>query len=289
MSYLASQLGVGYPPDEGQKESELFWPEDPSGSFPERGRGIRRAKGAEAVTNEVATTTAMSADILEKVVAVGDLSVLSPAQRTQYYQSVCQSLGLNPLTRPFEYIKLNGRLTLYTRRDATDQLRRIHGISVVITSREMVHDLYIVTARATDASGRSDESIGAVSIANLSGDALANALMRAETKAKRRVTLSICGLGWTDETEVETIPGAQVVEVAEQALAPEVTQPPAEGAHWSDPEEVRIRFWDWVETEGLASDQVYEALGGIENLREFRGSKGDAMRAINAYIEAHIK
>ena len=33
--------------------------------------------------------------------------------------------------------------------------------------------------------------------------------MKAETKAKRRVTLSICGLGMLDETEVETIPGAR--------------------------------------------------------------------------------
>jgi hypothetical protein len=29
--------------------------------------------------------------------------------------------------------------------------------------------------------------------------------MKAETKAKRRVTLSICGLGFLDETEVETL------------------------------------------------------------------------------------
>ncbi len=28
------------------------------------------------------------------------------------------------------------------------------------------------------------------------------------TKAKRRVTLSICGLGWLDETEVESIPAS---------------------------------------------------------------------------------
>ena len=36
-------------------------------------------------------------------------------------------------------------------------------------------------------------------------NALANAIMKAETKAKRRVTLSICGLGMLDETELETI------------------------------------------------------------------------------------
>ena len=45
-----------------------------------------------------------------------------------------------------------------------------------------------------------------MNIAKLTGDALANALMKAETKAKRRATLSLCGLGFLDETEIETIP-----------------------------------------------------------------------------------
>jgi hypothetical protein len=49
-------------------------------------------------------------------------------------------------------------------------------------------------------------------VGHLKGDALANALMRAETKAKRRVTLSLAGLGWLDETEIVTIPGARVGE-----------------------------------------------------------------------------
>jgi hypothetical protein len=38
--------------------------------------------------------------------------------------------------------------------------------------------------------------------------------MKATTKAKRRATLSICGLGWLDETEVETIPHARTGEPA---------------------------------------------------------------------------
>ena len=48
--------------------------------------------------------------------------------------------------------------------------------------------------------------MGNMPLRSLKGDALANALMKAETKAKRRVTLSIAGLGWLDETELETIP-----------------------------------------------------------------------------------
>lgn len=152
---------------------------------------------------------------VESAVIVGDLSKLQPAERVSYYRSVCESLGLNPLTKPFEFLVLNNRLTLYARKDATDQLRASRGISVEITAREFLQDagLYVVTARAVGKDGRTDESVGAVSIKGLQGENLANALMKAETKAKRRVTLSVSGLGWLDETEVTSIPEAQPVVV----------------------------------------------------------------------------
>jgi hypothetical protein len=138
---------------------------------------------------------------LEQVVIQGNLAMLSENERIGYYARVCESLGLNPLTRPFEYITLNGKLTLYARKDATDQLRDLHGVTIDRLERERSDDLQIVTAYAKDRYGRTDSSIGAVSIKGLSGEALANALMKAETKAKRRVTLSIVGLGWMDEVE----------------------------------------------------------------------------------------
>jgi predicted phosphohydrolase len=142
---------------------------------------------------------------LEKVLIQGDLSSLTSSERVKYLQLVCTSLGLNPLTKPFDYIVLNGKLTLYAKRDCTEQLRKIHEVSIAITSREVVQDCYIVTAKATDKTGRSDESIGAVDIAGLKGEKLSNAMMKAETKAKRRVTLSICGMGMLDETEVSSV------------------------------------------------------------------------------------
>jgi hypothetical protein len=145
-------------------------------------------------------------EVIETVVIGGDLSPLSAGHRAEYYGAVCRSLGLNPLTKPFEYLTLNGKLQLYALRDCADQLRRLHGIGISITNRESMSDIYIVTARAKDRQGREDESTGAVTVGDLKGDALANALMKAETKAKRRVTLSIAGLGWLDETELETIP-----------------------------------------------------------------------------------
>lgn len=150
-------------------------------------------------------------DVLEKVIVHGDLSKLSPAERVTYYARVCESLGLNPLTRPFDYIVLNGKLTLYANRSAADQLRKVHGISTEIVSQQQVGDLYVVHVRARDREGRVDEDLGVVSIKGLAGEALANAILKAITKAKRRVTLSLAGLGWLDETEVDSIPAAEVV------------------------------------------------------------------------------
>lgn len=157
------------------------------------------------------------AALVERAIVHGDLSKLGPKERTEYYVKVCESVGLNPLTKPFEYLRLSGKETLYATRTCTDQLRQIHGVSVRITSREKIGDVYVVTATATDKHGRTDESTGAVALGNLKGESLANALMKAETKAKRRVTLSICGLGMLDESEIETIPRDRVQPGAESA------------------------------------------------------------------------
>lgn len=142
---------------------------------------------------------------IERVLMMGDLSKLTPDQRVSYYNATCKSLGLNPLTRPFDYIVLNGKMTLYAKRDCTEQLRKIHGVSITALDPKMVGELFVVVASAQDSQGRVDQSTGAVNIAGLKGEGLANAMMKAETKAKRRVTLSLCGLGLLDETEVSTL------------------------------------------------------------------------------------
>lgn len=174
--------------------------------------------------------------IVERVVIQGDLKNLSPQERVSYYRQTCESLGLNPLTRPFEYITLNGKLTLYARKDATEQLRRRDQISLLIVDEKVLDGVYIVKARATTPNGRTDEATGAVAIDNLKGEAKANAIMKAETKAKRRVTLSIVGLGWLDETEIDSIPDArpvvvsdagEIVEPQSTKPAPVPTQPPS--------------------------------------------------------------
>lgn len=138
-----------------------------------------------------------------QIVIQGDLSHLSDGQLSAYYVQLCESMGLNPTTRPFALLKLNGKLMMYALKDCSDQLRKRDKVSIAIVSREQLDDLLVVTARATLPDGRCDESIGALPLGKLQGEARANALMKCETKAKRRVTLSICGLGFMDESEVE--------------------------------------------------------------------------------------
>lgn len=157
----------------------------------------------------VAPAQQVDAGTLEKVLVGGDLKALSPAERISYYKAVCESAGLNPLTRPFDYIVLNGKLTFYARKDCAEQLRQIHGVSIHKLDKEFIDGIFTVTAYARRADGRDDSDMGALDIGRLSGEAKCNAMMKCITKAKRRVTLSICGLGWLpDETEVESIPNA---------------------------------------------------------------------------------
>ena len=142
---------------------------------------------------------------VESALVSNDLSKLTTSERLTYYKQVCDSVGLNHLTNPFAYITLNGKLTLYAKKDATEQLRKIHGVSTQIISIKIENDMVDVHIKGKDKSGREDEDFASIPVGGLKGESLANAKMKCITKAKRRVTLSLCGLGILDESELETI------------------------------------------------------------------------------------
>jgi len=155
--------------------------------------------------------------IIESIVTKGDLSGLNQVQKVQYYNYRCKQIGLDPSAKPFDLLNLSGKQVLYANAGATQQLCNIHKLSTQITGKERVDDIYIVSVRVTGADGRVSENQGAVSIAGLRGDALANGVLKATTKAIRRSVLAHCGLGMLDETEVESIPSA----VKESLVIPE--------------------------------------------------------------------
>lgn len=174
------------------------------------------------------TMPAVDPKAIEEALMIGDLSKMSPEMRVQFYVGACQSIGLNPYTKPFDAIKGDdGAVSLYANKTCTEQLRRIYNVSLRTLSRERMDGLYVVTVLARLPNGREEEAIGAVPLeeprgqwktsqngkryfeqtkaANgaaifdpLYGTALANALKKAETQAKRRATLGICGLGFAD-------------------------------------------------------------------------------------------
>ena len=213
-----------------------------------------------AKTNPPATT-------IEDVITRGDLSKLTPEQRTEYYTRLCNEFGLSALTQPFDWLTLNGKLVLYANRRCADQLRKINRISIKIVSQDHADNLLSIHVQAKDKEGREDEDLGVVYLCYpdrvksrdgtwidhpkagkpLQGDDRANTILKGITKAKRRVTLSIAGLGFLDETEVEDIP-------ADAKAAPQIEPPTPAAAALIDiaaasptNEVATDKPFDWIE------------------------------------------
>lgn len=150
-------------------------------------------------------------DKLRDILIKGDTSRLSAAEEVDFCVGLCRTLGMNPLTRPFMFIDLPARggpakRICYAGRNAAEQLRKIYGVSIAIVGQQELNGKLHIHAKATLPDGRFDEDFGVVPYPKDGNqEYLANRYMTAVTKAKRRVTLSICGLGFLDETEIESI------------------------------------------------------------------------------------
>lgn len=161
---------------------------------------------------------------MQQFLLSGDLSSVPPMARASLYVALCRYIGVDPIERPFLIFSDKGRTVLYAARSCTSALCRSRGISRELLGVEIKtiggHEMAVARARATiDETGRHDEATGAVPMlqwdkgANrwreASPDEVANAIMKAETKAKRRAVLDLVGLGIPDESEVATIRGAR--------------------------------------------------------------------------------
>ena len=170
--------------------------------------------------NEITTT--IDPEAIEQLMLEGDLSRLTPNQRLQYYRMKCEAIGIDHTQTPFQYMRLSGKLTLYATKNCAEQLRMKHDVSIQNLEKEQMGDIFVVTVTASLPDGRQDTDLGTVATNGASGERLANCYLKAITKAKRRVTLSLLGLGMLDETEVETIPNAELM-TEEEALTIETT------------------------------------------------------------------
>lgn len=147
----------------------------------------------------------LSEELLAKIVQSGNLAMLSESDRLIYYFNYCRQLGLNPLSRPFDYISEGEgdklKITLYPNTIAASQLRDSRNVSTKIVREEILLDgeVYsvLVEARMGD---RTEQATGKVGIKldkynkPLSGEAKAKLMKKAESQARRRATLAIVGL-----------------------------------------------------------------------------------------------
>lgn len=163
------------------------------------------AAPAPEKTKKVSRTTPVELGSLERVLLQGDLSGLKQEERIEYYRRVCATVGLNPLTKPFEYLTLDNKLVLYATKSCAAQLSVIYKLSVGIQSITEENELMTVRARASAPDGRFNDAIGVVDLKGQTGKNRANAMMKAETKARRRAVLSMCGLSFLDEEEIDAI------------------------------------------------------------------------------------
>lgn len=168
---------------------------------------------------------------LEPIVVTGDLILLTEEERIRFYVQVCDAMGLDFRTRPLQYFEQldhnNKRnLILYALRNAAAQLRKKYNLSVTLSSPEFSNDVVMFTATVAAAGNTVDSAVGAVSLKGLEGKEYADAIMAAQTKAKRRAILDAVGSGMLDESEVEGMKGS-VVEVTKEQLEGYVPIPPA--------------------------------------------------------------
>ena len=167
-----------------------------------------------------------------------DLERLDADQKAKYYSDACEFLGIPDNLNLLAFIYMNvgdtGRHeVLYAKKGATDLIRQTRGITT--TELQVIPNLapgqVCFMAVGKDIQwNREERAVGAASIEGLTGKALSDAIMTAQTRATRRMTLQFVGGGILDESEVPergqtTTPISTVTPEAARALDAITTQP----------------------------------------------------------------
>lgn len=138
---------------------------------------------------------------------IHDLDSLSDQQKRDYAASAAVHFGLDPSLNPFDFIWLTQdsgfrKLCLYARRGTTDILRHKHSISVISLVQHDGPGYVSFTATGKNPAGRQEIAVGSAFTDGLRGESLAAAVMTAQTRALRRMTLQFEGVGILDVSEV---------------------------------------------------------------------------------------
>lgn len=174
-----------------------------------------------------------------------DLESLNETQRQDYLKAVCKHMGVPDNLNLVALIRQDdgegpARLVAYAKRGATENVRNNLQINVISLTSQVVAGSIVFTATAVSKkTGRQEISTGSKYIEGATGKFLDDAIMTAQTRALRRVTLQFVGAGVLDESEVNqgktvtvSAPAAQIVLAAPQ---PTVTPSSAPGKDITPP------------------------------------------------------
>src|SRR5215467_13587952 len=132
----------------------------------------------------------------------GDLSKFSPDERLRFAQLMCERRGVDVRDGVVQLIRSQGRVVLYWNSLFTDSQRAVLGITIESLTWDIFDNICVARCEMRAADGRRDVDIGAVSVEGLKGVARENAIMKSLTKAKRRTTLSILGMGSSESEDL---------------------------------------------------------------------------------------
>jgi hypothetical protein len=156
------------------------------------------------------------------------------------------------------------KLVAYARKGTTDILRGIHGIDVTSLVKDDGPGYVAFTATGKNHEGRQEIAMGAHSVQGLLGERHAYAVMTAQTRALRRLTLQFVGGGLLDSSEVSDQINNNAASKA-QLASPVVTPPPqvpVTSAPGKDTEEM-------VEPKPISNENP----GGLNTVKKTRAKK----------------
>ena len=102
--------------------------------------------------------------VMAQVVGNGNLANLSDGHKVAYIKQMCESMGLNPWTKPIELISFKGKTIPYLNRGGIDQLGFKYRLHFEYSNVHEDEDraIMIQWCTASDGNGRSIKQMGAL-------------------------------------------------------------------------------------------------------------------------------
>lgn len=145
---------------------------------------------------------------MTQFIPIYDIDSLNESQRQEYVRNICKHLGVPAELNLVMLTYMDSsdgprRLVAYAKRGAAEIIRDNRQISVTDLKHELIGGSIVYTVVGKDKNGRQEIATGSKYIEGLFGADLDDAIMTAQTRAVRRMTLQFPGGGVLDESEVQ--------------------------------------------------------------------------------------